>query len=608
MSLLFFILFLQNIFNRLVMAHTVSLSHSEHSAGFFSTYVFSQDHKIIAKQFLITGMFWAVVGALLSVVFRLQLAYPGESFSWLQDILGRWTPEGRLTPDTYYAFVTMHGTVLVFFVLTGALLGTFANLLIPFQIGARDMASPVMNMISYWLFFVSSVIILASFFIQTGPAGVAWTLYPPLSALGEASVGARAGVDFWIIGMAVFVFSSTIGSLNYVTTVLNMRTKGMTLTRLPLTIWSFVIAAFIGILAFPPLVAGLIMLLFDRHAGSSFYLSEIFINGKALLNEGGSALLYQHLFWFLGHPEVYIIIIPAMGIVSEVMSTCARKPIFGYTAMIFSMVSILFLSLLVWAHHLFVAGMNPFLGLMFTIFTLLISIPSAVKVFNWLATLWRGNIIFTPAMLFCIGFVSYFISGGLTGLWLGNSSLDIHLHDTMFVVGHFHIVMGLAGGSALFAGVYHWFPKMFGRQMNSTLGYIHFWGTLVAGYCIFWPMHYMGLAGMPRRYFDYTGWTSFSSFQDMQAFVTISAVVFFLVQVIFLINFFHSIFYGKKLMDPNPWKSNTLEWTTPIERIHGNWPGALPEVFRGPYDYGRDGRDCNPQNQPLTPNEQQAEH
>lgn len=548
-------------------------------------------------------MFWAVIGALLSVVFRLQLAYPGESFVWMQDILGRWAPQGRISPDTYYAFVTMHGTVLVFFVLTGGMLGTFANLLIPLQIGARDMASPLMNMLSYWLFFLSSVIILASFFLQTGPAGVAWTLYPPLSALGEASIGARAGVDFWIIGMAVFVFSSSLGSLNYIATVLSMRTKGMTMTRLPLTCWSFIIASLIGLLAFPPLVAGLIMLLFDRHFGTSFYLSDIFMNGKALLNEGGSALLYQHLFWFLGHPEVYIIILPGMGIVSDVLSVNARKPIFGYSAMIFSMVAILFLSMLVWAHHMFVSGMNPFLGVVFTVFTLLISIPSAVKVFNWLTTLWKGNIVFTPAMLFSIGFVSFFISGGLTGLWLGNSALDIHLHDTYFLVGHFHIVMGLAGGFALIAGVYHWFPKMFGRMMNSLLGYIHFWGSLILGYFIFWPMHYQGLAGMPRRFFDYSQWKSFQNFQDVHQFITISAIAFFFLQILFLVNFFYSIFYGRKLVDPNPWKANSLEWTTPIERIHGNWPGEIPEVHRGPYDYGRDGCDFNPQTKPLTPGE-----
>lgn len=589
------------------MAHAMDLQTHRHEGSFWTTYVFSQDHKIISKQFLITGIFWAIIGAFLSIVFRMQLAYPGESFTWMEDILGRWAVDGKITPDTYYAFVTMHGTVLVFFVLTAALVGTFSNLLIPLQIGTRDMASPFMNMLSYWLFFLSGVIMLASFFIQAGPMGVAWTAYPPLSALKEAAMGAKEGVDFWVISMAVFVFSTSLGSLNYVATILNMRTKGMSLMRMPMTMWGFLIASMLGLLAFPPVTAGLILLLMDRHLGTSFYLSDIFISGKALLNEGGSALLYQHLFWFLGHPEVYIIIIPAMGIVSEVLSTNARKPVFGYTAMVFAFLVLLCLSMIVWAHHLFVSGMNPFLGVLFTVFTLLISVPSAIKVFNWLATLWRGNIIFTPAMLFAVGFVSFFISGGLTGLWLGNSGLDIHLHDTYFVVGHFHIVMGLAGFSGLAAAVYHWFPKMYGRYMNNTMGYIHFWGTIVCGYLVFWPMHYQGLMGMPRRYFDYTAWKTFAEAQDLNGLISVAAVVMFLFQILFVINFFYSIFNGKKLTTPNPWKSNTLEWTTPIERIHGNWPGALPEVHRGPHDYGRDGRDFNPQNQPLTPEEEQEE-
>src|SRR6516162_1013512 len=476
-----------------------------HKETFITKYVFSQDHKMICKQFLITGMVWAILGGLMSVLFRLQLGYPDSTFPWLEDILGKWAKGGKIQPEFYYALVTMHGTVLVFFVLTGGLSGTFANFLIPLQLGARDMASPFLNMLSYWFFFMASVVMISSLFVSTGPASGGWTSYPPLSALGDASEGSKAGVDFWVISMALFVVSSLLGGLNYITTILNMRTKGMSMTRLPLTIWALFFTAVLGVLSFPVLLSGFILLLFDRHAGTSFYLSDIYIAStkKALSNEGGSAILFQHLFWFLGHPEVYIIILPAMGLVSEVMSVNARKPIFGYMAMVGSLFAIAVLAFLVWAHHMFVTGLNPFLGSVFVLLTLLIAVHSAIKVFNWLTTLWRGNIRFTPGMLFAIGFVSLFISGGLTGIWLGNSALDIHLHDTMFVVAHFHIVMGVASMFGMFAGIYDWYPKMFGRYLNNTLGYIHFWITLTGAYLIFWPMHYEGLAGMPRRYYEY---------------------------------------------------------------------------------------------------------
>jgi cytochrome c oxidase subunit 1 len=578
-----------------------------HEESFVSKYIFSQDHKTISKQFLITGITWAIIGGLFSVFFRLQLGYPDSTFPWLEDILGRWAEGGRIKPEFYYALVTMHGTVLVFFVLTAGLSGTFSNLLIPLQIGARDMASPMLNMLSYWFFFLASVIMLSSLFIQTGPFSGGWTAYPPLSALGEASPGSKLGVDLWISSMAMFVVSSLLGGLNYIATVLNMRTKGMTMTRLPLTIWAFFFTAVLGVLSFPVLFSGFILLLFDRNLGTSFYLSEIYLQSTqtALPNEGGSAILYQHLFWFLGHPEVYIILLPAMGMASEILATNSRKPIFGYMAMVGSLFAITILAFLVWAHHMFVTGLNPFLGAFFVLLTLLIAVPSAIKVFNWLTTLWRGNIRFTPAMLFAIGFVSLFISGGLTGIFLGNSALDIHLHDTYFVIAHFHIVMGVASFFGMFAGVYHWYPKMFGRYLNNTLGYIHFWGTLVCSYMIFWPMHYTGLAGMPRRYYDFSQWETFKQFGSLNEFITIVSIISFALQLLFVFNFFYSIFYGRRLQTPNPWNSTTLEWTTPIKTGHGNWPGDIPEVHRWAYDYGKDGVDFIPQTVPVGEHESQ---
>lgn len=561
------------------------------------------DHKMIAKQFLITGIIWAIIGAFFSVLFRLQLGYPDATFPWLESILGHWAEGGRITAEAYYALVTMHGTILVFFVLTAGLSGTFSNLLIPLQVGARDMASPFMNMLSYWFFFLASVIMMSSLFVQTGPASGGWTSYPPLSALGDASIGSKIGMDLWLVSMAIFVVSSLLGSLNYISTILNMRTKGMSMTKMPLTIWGFFFTAILGVLSFPVLLSGFVLLLFDRHGGTSFYLSELFVAGKVLPNEGGSAILYQHLFWFLGHPEVYIIILPAMGMVSEILAVNSRKPIFGYLAMVGSMFAITILAFLVWAHHMFVTGLNPFLGAFFVLLTLLIAVPSAIKVFNWITTIWRGNIRFTPASLFSIGFVSTFISGGLTGIWLGNSAIDIHLHDTYFVIAHFHIVMGVSAFFGMFAGIYHWFPKMYGRYMNQTLGFIHFWITLVGAYLIFWPMHYEGMAGMPRRYFDYSNWASFNSFNGLNMFISFVVIIVFATQLLFVFNFFYSIFKGRKLTTPNPWNATTLEWTTPINPGHGNWPGEIPEVHRWAYDYSKDGKDFIPQTVPVSPDE-----
>jgi cytochrome c oxidase subunit I len=570
-----------------------------HKETFITKYIFSQDHKMIGKQFLITGIIWAIVGGLFSVLFRLQLGYPDQSFPILETVFGKWAEGGQIVPEFYYALITMHGTVLVFFVLTAGLSGTFANILIPLQLGARDMASPFLNMLSYWFFFLASVVMASSLFIATGPAAGGWTVYPPLSALGQASEGSKLGMDLWIVSMALFVVSALLGGLNYISTILNLRTKGMSMTRMPLTIWAMFFTAILGVLSFPVLLSGLILLLFDRNLGTSFYLSDIVINGEILANEGGSAILFQHLFWFLGHPEVYIIILPAMGMVSEVLAVNSRKPIFGYMAMLGSLFAITILAFLVWAHHMFVTGLNPFLGSIFVLLTLLIAVPSAIKVFNWLTTLWRGNIRFTPATLFAIGFVSLFISGGLTGIFLGNSTIDIHLHDTMFVVAHFHIVMGVAGMFGMFAGIYHWYPKMYGRYLNNTLGYIHFWVTMIGSYLIFWPMHYQGLAGIPRRYLDKKGWVSFNQFGDLDKMITIVSIIVFAMQLMFVFNFLFSIFKGRKVTTQNPWGANTLEWTTPIRPGHGNWEGEIPEVHRWPYDYSKDGRDFIPQTEPV---------
>jgi cytochrome c oxidase subunit 1 len=590
-----------------VHVHDAHGEHEHHHEDSFLTkYIFSTDHKMIAKQFLITGMIWAIIGGLFSVLFRLQLGYPDMSFPVLEDLFGKWAAGGRISNEFYYALVTMHGTILVFFVLTAGLSGTFANLLIPLQIGARDMASGFLNMLSYWFFFLASIVMFASLFIQTGPASGGWTIYPPLSALGQANEGSKLGMYFWLISMALFIVSSLLGGLNYISTILNLRTKGMSMTKMPLTIWALFFTAVLGVLSFPVLLSGAVLLLFDRNLGTSFYLSEIVVKGEVLPNEGGSAILFQHLFWFLGHPEVYIILLPAMGMVSEIMSVNSRKPIFGYLAMIASLFAICILAFLVWAHHMFVTGLNPFLGAFFVLLTLLIAVPSAIKVFNWLTTLWRGNIRFTPAMLFAIGFVSLFISGGLTGIFLGNSTLDIHLHDTYFVVAHFHIVMGVASFFGMFAGVYHWFPKMYGRYLNNTMSFIHFWVTLVGAYLIFWPMHYQGLAGMPRRYTDFSNWESFKNFAEMNRFISSVAMIVFAIQLLFVFNFFYSIFKGRKVTSQNPWGANTLEWTTPINPGHGNWPGELPEVHRWPYDYGKDGREFIPQTEPL--GEGEAEH
>lgn len=584
-------------------------AHADHKQSFITKYVFSTDHKMIAKQFLITGMIMGIVGVTMSLLFRLQLAWPDKEWPILEALLGKWAEDGIMDPSIYLALVTIHGTIMVFFVLTAGLSGTFSNLLIPLQIGARDMASGFINMLSYWFFFVSSVIMLASLFVESGPAAAGWTVYPPLSALPQAMPGSGMGMTLWLVSMSLFIVSSLLGALNYIVTVLNLRTKGMSMTRLPLTIWAFFVTAIIGVLSFPVLFSAALLLIFDRSFGTSFYLSDILVAGELLDNQGGSPILYQHLFWFLGHPEVYIILLPALGISSEVISTNARKPIFGYRAMVGSIMAIAFLSFIVWGHHMFVTGMNPFLGSVFTFTTLLIAIPSAVKAFNYITTLWKGNLQLSPAMLFSIGLVSTFITGGLTGLILGDSALDINVHDTYFVVAHFHIVMGLSAIFGLFAGVYHWFPKMFGRRMNKSLGYLHFWVTFITAYGVFFPMHFLGMAGLPRRYYTNTSFPMFDDLADINVLISYFAIAGGIAQVVFIWNFFYSALRGPK-SEQNPWRSNTLEWTTPVKHIHGNWPGEIPEVYRWPYDYSKPGaeEDFVPQTVPLSDKEMQTGH
>ena len=592
--------------------HHDSHSHDHHEEGFVSKYIFSQDHKMIGKQFLMTAVFMGVVAMLLSILFRIQLAWPGESSDFLSLFLGEtWAPGGVLKENMYLGLVTIHGTIMVFFLLTGGLSGTFSNMLIPLQLGARDMASGFLNMLSYWMFFISSVIMLSSLFIETGPAMAGWTIYPPLSALPQAIEGSGLGMTLWLFSMTIFIASSLLGSLNYIVTILNLRTKGMTMTRMPLTIWTFFVTAILGVLSFPVLLSAALLLMMDRLAGTSFYLSDIIVNGEMLENHGGSPLLYQHLFWFLGHPEVYIVLLPALGLSSEIISTNSRKPIFGYRAMIGSILAIGFLSFIVWGHHMFITGMNPFLGSVFVFTTLLIAIPSAVKVFNYITTLWRGSLVLTPAMMFAIGLVSTFITGGVTGIILADSALDIAIHDTYFVVAHFHVVMGMSAVFGMFAGVYHWFPKMYGKMMNTRLGYVHFWITIFGAYGVFFPMHFVGLAGAPRRYYDYSVYNEFDKpaadmMLDLNVIITIFAIVAAIGQLVFLFNFFYSILRGPKASQ-NPWRSNTLEWTTPVEHMHGNWPGALPEVHRWPYDYSKPGAedDFIPQTVPLADGEEE---
>lgn len=579
-------------------AHVVEPRHEPTS--FLRRYIFSTDHKVIGIQYLLTGMVMAVIAGAMAMLIRLQLGWPMEKWPLLAKLFPSGMEGGVMKPEFYISLVTMHGTLMVFFVISMALVSGFGNFLIPLQIGARDMAFPVLNMLSYWTVVPACVIMIGSFFVEGGAAASGWTAYPPLSAVRQAVPGSGWGQTLWLIGMALFIASFTMGGLNYVTTILNLRARGMSLMRLPLLVWTMFIAAIIGLLAFPPLTAAAILLLFDRHGGTSFFLpSGLYFGNQVLPHQGGSPLLWQHLFWFLGHPEVYVLILPALGVALEIIAPFTRKPIFGYRLVVYSLVAIAALSMIVWGHHMFVSGMSPYLGEFFAIGTMAITIPSALIGFCMIASLWGSRLQLTTPMLFALGCIAFFGTGGLGGIFLGNATSDIQLHDTYFVVGHFHFMIGGVTLLALFAGTYYWFPKMFGRMMNERLGKVHFWLTLLAFYGVFLTQHFLGLGGMPRRYYQFTRFEFLQSLQDLNRFVSICAFVLGAAQLLFLVNFFWSLFRGARA-EPNPWRAATLEWTAPSPPPHGNWGASPPEVHRWPYDYSLPGaqQDYVPQTVP----------
>ena len=568
---------------------STTVEHAHPQLGIVRKYIFSTDHKIIAIQYIITASAMAMVGGALSMLMRLQLAWPSRVWPALEGIFPTGFASGVMAPEFYLSLVTMHGTIMVFFLFTAILTGGFGNFLIPLQIGARDMAFPFLNALSYWIFLLSCIVILGALFASGGAPLGGWTAYAPLSAIPAAGPGQGNGMTLWIVAIALFAVSGLAGGLNYVTTLLTMRTKGMSMMRLPLTQWAIFITSILGILAFPVLLAAGILLSFDRLGGTSFFVPGGLLMGQqAVDHSGGNPLLWQHLFWFFGHPEVYIVLLPAMGIASDILSTFCRKPIFGYRMMVYSMSSIAFLSFVVWGHHMFLSGMSPVLGSLFVLTTLLIAIPSAVKTFNWVGTLWGARIRFTAPMLFALGFVSVFISGGLGGIFLGTSAADIALHDTYFVVGHFHLVMAIAPLFAGFAGIYFWFPKMFGRMMNPTLGKIHFWISFVGVNCVFFSMHTLGVVGHLRRIYDPLQYDFLQPIQGMNVFISIAAFILGAAQLLFIFNFVASVWRGKKA-GPNPWNATTLEWTLPSPPGHGNFGAELPTVHRWPFDYSLPG-------------------
>src|SRR2546425_1615263 len=566
--------------------------------SFIRKYIFSLDHKVIGIQYISLALVAVLVGMTMSVLMRMNLSWPGTNWPILGTLFPGGAPGGVMNPEFYLSLVTMHGTIMVFFVLTTAPQGGFGNYFLPIQIGADDMAFPVLNMMSFWITGVGFVVLLAAIFFSganatVGPIG-GWTGYAPLSALGQiAGPGQGMGMNLWIISIAIFCVGSLLGALNFITTLLNMRTRGMSLMRMPLTCWAWFTTAVLALLSFPVLLGGGILLLLDRLAGTSFFIPGGLVVSGLLsgsvkqfpLHTGGSPILWQHLFWFFGHPEVYIAILPGMGATSHILATFARKPVFGYRAMVFAIFAIGLLGFFVWGHHMFISGMSPYSAMTFSILTLSIGVPSAVKTFNWLGTLWGARIRFTSAMLFAIGFVSLFVAGGITGLFFGQKSLDVYLHDTYFVPAHFHLIMGVAAIFGIFAATYYWFPKMFGRMLNEGLGRLHFWFTFIGVYAIFLPMHTMGIMGHPRRYAQATEFKYLAATQPYHVFITIAAIITAAAQIIFLVNFFWSLFKGPKAPQ-NPWDATTLEWTVPSPPPHDNFAGKIPVVHHGPYEYG----------------------
>jgi cytochrome c oxidase subunit 1 len=563
------------------------LKELHHPKTWVGKYVWSQDHKVIAVQYMATAIGTGLIALVLSDLFRLQIGFPG-SLSFM-------------TPERYYQFVTMHGMIMVIYLLTALFLGGFGNYLIPLMLGARDMVFPFVNMMSYWVFLLAVLVLVASFFVPGGPTGAGWTLYPPQAIL-PGTPGRDMGIILMLASLAIFIIAFTMGGLNYVVTVLQARTRGMTLMRMPLSIWGIFVATILALLAFPALFVGAVMMMLDRILGTSFFMPSIVSMGQQLGYNGGSPILFQHLFWFFGHPEVYIVALPAFGIVSDLLAVHARKNIFGYRMMVWAIVIIGGLSFIVWAHHMYVSGMNPYFGFFFATSTLIIAVPTAIKVYNWVLTLWKGNIHFTVPMLFAIGFIFTFINGGLTGLFLGNVSVDVPLSGTYFVVAHFHMVMGVSPILVVFGALYHWYPKITGKMWNETLGRLHFWLTFVGTYLIYFPMHYLGFLGMPRRYYEY-GQTALvpHSAHMLNAFITVVALAVGVSQLVFFYNFIWSYFYGPKA-EGNPWRATSLEWQTPqTPPEHGNWGPKLPTVYRWAYDYSVPGapEDFIPQNVPA---------
>jgi cytochrome c oxidase subunit I len=554
---------------------TAATVHAHAPQGFIRKYIFSLDHKVIGLQYFFLALTAVFVGMFLSLLMRIHLVWPTASLPLV----------GEIRPETYLSLLTMHGTIMVFFVLTTAPQGGFGNYFLPIQIGAPDMAFPVLNMLSFWTTFLAFVCIIAAFFVSGGAPLHGWTGYPPLSALQSAGPGEGLGADLWITSIAIFCIASLMGALNFLTTTLDMRAKGMTMMRMPLTVWSWFITAILGLLAFGVLLSAGILLLMDRNLGTSFYVPLVVVNGQIMQHKGGSPLLWQHLFWFFGHPEVYIAILPGMGVTSQILSTFSRKPIFGYKAMVYAMLGIGFLGFMVWGHHMFMSGMSPYSAFAFSLLTMCIGVPSAIKTFNWLGTMYKARIRFQTPMLFAIGFVSLFVSGGLSGPFLAQPVLDIQLHDTYFVVGHFHLIMGVAAIFGMFAATYYWVPKMFGRMMNETWGRVHFFITLLGTYAIFMPMHYLGIAGGTRRYSQYTEVAYLTKLMPLHQFMTYAAIITIAAQFIFVINLFWSMFKGPKASD-NPWEATTLEWTTATPPPHDNFGGVTPVVYHGPYEYG----------------------
>jgi len=541
--------------------------------GFIRKWVFSLDHKVIGLQYFFLALAAVFVGMFLSLLMRIHLIWPGVVLPFF----------GEIKPETYLSLLTMHGTIMVFFVLTTAPQGGFGNYFLPIQIGAPDMAFPVLNMLSFWTTFVGFIVLLAAFFVTGGAPLHGWTGYAPLSAL-RSLPGEELGADLWITSIAIFCLGALMGALNFITTTLDMRAKGMTMMRMPLTVWSWFITAILGLLAFGVLLSAGILLLMDRNLGTSFFVPLVTLNGQLTGHKGGSPLLWQHLFWFFGHPEVYIAILPAMGLCSQLLSVFSRKPIFGYKAMVYAMLSIGFLGFMVWGHHMFMSGMSPYTAFAFSIMTMGIGVPSAIKTFNWLGTIWQGRIRFHSPMLFAIGFVSLFVTGGISGPFLAQPVLDIYLHETYFVIAHFHLIMGVASIFGIFAATYYWFPKMFGKMMNEPLAKLHFWLTFIGAYAIFMPMHYYGMAAGLRRYSQSTEVAYILKLLPLQRFISIAAFITIASQFIFLFNLFWSMWKGKKASD-NPWEATTLEWITATPPPHDNFGGQTPVVHNGPYEY-----------------------